>query len=35
MNAILMTDVINTNIYSSHKHPAPKGVTGPPFTPMV
>jgi hypothetical protein len=35
MNAILMTDVINTNIYSSHKHPAPRGVTGPPFTPMV
>lgn len=35
MDAILMTDLINTSIFNSHKHPAPKGVTGAPFLPMV
>lgn len=35
MDAILMTDLINTSIYDSHIHPSPKGMTGPPLTPMV
>jgi hypothetical protein len=35
MNAILMTDTINTNIYKFHIHPAPKGMTGTPILPMV
>lgn len=35
MTATLMTDLINTNIYSSHIHPAPRGMTGTPIGPMV
>jgi hypothetical protein len=35
MDAILMTDLINTAIFDVHLHPSPKGVTGPPFLPMV
>ena len=35
MNAIWMTDLINTNIYKTHIHPAPRGMTGPPILPMV
>lgn len=35
MTAVLMTDVVNTNIYSAHIHPAPKGMTGTPIIPMI
>jgi hypothetical protein len=35
MAAIMMTDVVNTNIYKTHIHPAPRGMTGPPILPMV
>jgi hypothetical protein len=35
MTAIMMTDVVNTGIYKTHIHPAPKGMTGPPILPMV
>lgn len=35
MSAVLMTDLINTSIYDSHIHPAPKGMTGVPSMPMV
>lgn len=35
MNAIWMTDQINTNIYKTHIHPAPRGMTGTPILPMV
>lgn len=35
MTSILMTDKINTGIYKTHIHPAPKGVTGTPKLPMV
>jgi hypothetical protein len=35
MTAIMMTDVVNTNIYKTHIHPAPRGMTGPPILPMV
>lgn len=35
MDAILMTDLVNTSIYNSHIHPAPKGMTGTPILPMV
>lgn len=35
MNAVLMADKINTNIYDFHIHPAPKGYTGAPLTPMT
>lgn len=35
MDAVLMTDTINTSIYDFHRHPAPKGITGIPFNPMV
>jgi len=35
MNSVLMTDLINTNIYKTHIHPAPRGMTGPPILPMV
>jgi hypothetical protein len=32
MDAVMMTDVINSGIYNLHVHPAPHGVTGPPAT---
>jgi hypothetical protein len=32
MDAVLMTDVINSTIYNYHIHPSPKGPTGPPMT---
>lgn len=32
MDAVLMTDVINSTIYNYHIHPAPRGPTGPPMT---
>ena len=32
MDAVLMTDVINSLIYNYHIHPSPKGPTGPPMT---
>lgn len=35
MEAVLMTDSINTLIYKNHRHPAPKGITGITFNPMV
>lgn len=35
MEAILMTDSVNTGIYDSHIHPTPKGPSGPPTTPMT
>lgn len=35
MDAVLMTDTINTSIYDFHRHPAPKGITGIPLNPMV
>ena len=35
MTAVLMTDTVNTNIYKTHIHPAPRGITGPPKLPMV
>ena len=35
MTAIMMTDVVNTGIYKTHIHPAPKGMTGIPILPMV
>lgn len=35
MDAILMTDLINTTTFNLHLHPAPKGITGPPLLPMV
>lgn len=35
MSAITMTDVVNTAIFDSHIHPAPRGVTGPTFSPFL
>jgi hypothetical protein len=35
MTSVLMGDVINSGIYNIHTHPAPKGVTGTPFSPML
>ncbi len=35
MSAITMTDIVNTAIFDSHIHPAPKGVTGPTFSPFL
>lgn len=35
MSSILMTDIINSGTYDIHTHPAPKGVTGIPFNPMM
>lgn len=35
MDAVLMTDNINTSIYDFHRHPAPRGITGIPFNPMI
>lgn len=35
MNAVLMTDSINTTIFDFHIHPAPKGMTGMPTTDMT
>jgi hypothetical protein len=35
MSAVLMTDLINTAIYNTHIHPAPRGPTGLPSVPMV
>jgi hypothetical protein len=35
MTAVLMTDTVNTNIYKTHIHPAPRGMTGTPILPMV
>lgn len=35
MTSILMTDVINSTIFDTHIHPAPKGVTGPTFSPFM
>lgn len=35
MNSILMTDLINTSIFNSHIHPAPRGITGPSILPMI
>ena len=34
MNAVLMTDTINSSIYDTHIHPTPKGPSGPPTTPF-
>ncbi len=35
MNSVLMTDIINTTTYDFHTHPAPRGITGIPFNPMI
>jgi hypothetical protein len=35
MDAILMTDLINTSLFNSHIHPVPKGISGPPILPMI
>ena len=35
MCANLMTDTVNTTLYNTHTHPAPKGRTGPPQCKMV
>jgi hypothetical protein len=35
MDAVLMTDVINSKIYDFHIHNSPKGPTSPPLTPFV
>jgi hypothetical protein len=35
MNAILMTDVINTTFYNTHIHKAPRGWTSPPILKMI
>jgi hypothetical protein len=35
MTSIMMTDVVNTGIYKTHIHPAPRGMTGIPILPMV
>jgi hypothetical protein len=35
MSAVLMTDIINTLIYNSHIHPAPRGMTGTPIIGMI
>lgn len=35
MDAVLMTDLINTTIFDFHFHPSTTGVTGPPFLPMI
>ena len=35
MDAILMTDLINTTIYDVHIHPTPRGLSGPPLLPMI
>ena len=35
MDAVLMTDVINTGIYDAHIHMSPKGPTSPPLTPFL
>ena len=32
MEAILMSDIVNSSIFNYHLHPAPRGITGPPFT---
>lgn len=35
MDAILMTDLINTSIFDSHLHKVPKGISSPPLLPMI
>lgn len=35
VQAIWMTDVVNTNIYKTHIHKAPRGWTSPPILPML
>jgi hypothetical protein len=35
MSAIWMTDIINKTIYSTHIHPAPRGLTGTPILKMI
>jgi hypothetical protein len=35
MTSVLMTDVINTLIYNTHIHPAPRGMTGTPIIGMI
>lgn len=35
MNAILMTDIINTSIFDSHIHWVPRGISSPPLFPMI
>jgi hypothetical protein len=35
MTSILMTDVVNKTLYSTHFHIAPKGVTSTPLFPMI
>ena len=35
MDAVLMSDVINSGIYNSHVHNSPKGPTSPPLTPFT
>ena len=35
MDAVLMSDILNTSIYDFHRHPAPRGITGIPFNPMI
>lgn len=35
MDAVLMTDVINSSVYNSHIHTAPYGPTSPPLTPFL
>ena len=35
MDAVLMSDIINSAIFNYHIHPAPEGTTGPPFSNFV
>lgn len=35
MDAILMTDVVNTGLFNTHVHPTPAGLSGVPTLPMV
>ena len=35
MDAVMMTDTINSGIYNSHIHPTPKGPSGPPISKFI
>lgn len=35
MDAVMMTDIVNSSIFNYHVHPAPKGITGKPLVPFV
>jgi hypothetical protein len=35
MDAVWMTDAVNTSIYDSHIHMSPRGLTSPPLMPMI